>query len=702
MRSTLAVRLLVVIGGILAAFALVAGHLNRELLDGPTFAEHVDEIRRDDDVAAALGQSIATELILANPDLVALRPLVEAVATRVAGGDLLSVPTRLAAQTTHQALTEGDADSVALRIADAAAVVTAVLNALAPERAPVSAEVSVTLAALGGQDFAATTVAIASAVDGLAWLLPMLSLTCFAAAIGLSRARWRTMASVGRALTWAAVAIGILLVVGGFVVRRFDDHVLSGAVVRATWDVMIRPLWWGVVILAAAGVAVLLACTSSAPAVMADQAARVRDAVLRSPRRPVGVVVRALVAVVIGAAAIADPIGLIEPVLVLGGVGLVLFAIAEIARVAAAARGDDISAAATQGTATVRSEPGRAALVVTGVAALVLLAGVVVLARPGGDVEGAEAAPGDGTVCNGHPELCDRRFDDVAYAGSHNAMSVAREPGWFLAEQIDPIPVQLDQGVRALLIDVWSGIPAGDVVRTARSSYAEALAIAEEELGPEIVEAALRVADSIAGEAQGTEARFLCHGLCETGSTPFLETLGQLRGWMAANPDEVVMLFIEDHVDAALIAADVEAAGLLPLVHEPAAGAPWPTLGEMIRSGRRLVVMLEEGSGGTDVPWLVNGFEITQETPYTFPTVDSFNCDPNRGSADAPLFQLNHWLAGFSSLVTDAELVNERDVLLPRAEQCEAERGQIPNLVAVNFVTIGDVFAVVDELNGVD
>ena len=55
----------------------------------------------------------------------------------------------------------------------------------------------------------------------------------------------------------------------------------------------------------------------------------------------------------------------------------------------------------------------------------------------------------------------------------------------------------------------------------------------------------------------------MCHGLCETGSTPFLETLVQLRGWMAANPDEVVTLFIEDHVDAALIAADIEAAGLL-------------------------------------------------------------------------------------------------------------------------------------------
>ena len=173
--------------------------------------------------------------------------------------------------------------------------------------------------------------------------------------------------------------------------------------------------------------------------------------------------------------------------------------------------------------------------------------------------------------------------------------------------------------------------------------------------------------------------------------------LGELRGWMAANPDEVVTLFIEDHVDAGLIAADVEAAGLLPAGLRAAPGEPWPTLGEMIRSGERLVVMLEEGDGGDEAPWLVNGFEHTQDTPYTFPTVDSFSCDPNRGPADAPLLLLNHWLSGFTSLVTDAQLVNDRDVLLPERSSAQAERGTIPNFVAVNYVAIGDVYDVVDD-----
>ena len=193
----------------------------------------------------------------------------------------------------------------------------------------------------------------------------------------------------------------------------------------------------------------------------------------------------------------------------------------------------------------------------------------------------------------------------------------------------------------------------------------------------------------------------MCHGLCETGSTSFLDTLEQLRGWMVANPDEVVTLFIEDHVDSSLIAADVEAAGLLDFVYDPSTGDPWPTLGEMIRSGKRLVVMVEEGNGGAAAPWLVNGFEHTRDTPYTFPTVESFSCDPNRGPDDAPLLLLNHWLSGFRNLVSDAQLVNASDVLLPRAQQCQEERGSIPNFVAVNYVALGDVYDVVDELNGV-
>ena len=50
---------------------------------------------------------------------------------------------------------------------------------------------------------------------------------------------------------------------------------------------------------------------------------------------------------------------------------------------------------------------------------------------------------------------------------------------------------------------------------------------------------------------------------------------------------------------------------------------------------------------------------------------------------------------------SDAAAINAYDFLLGRAQQCAAQRGQIPNFVAINFYLNGDVLAVVDELNGV-
>src|SRR5690606_3898744 len=58
-HSVAAVRALVALGAVLTALSLLAGHANRHLLDGPTFAEHVDQIRTDDAVSVVLGRAIS-------------------------------------------------------------------------------------------------------------------------------------------------------------------------------------------------------------------------------------------------------------------------------------------------------------------------------------------------------------------------------------------------------------------------------------------------------------------------------------------------------------------------------------------------------------------------------------------------------------------------------------------------------------------
>ena len=78
------------------------------------------------------------------------------------------------------------------------------------------------------------------------------------------------------------------------------------------------------------------------------------------------------------------------------------------------------------------------------------------------------------------------------------------------------------------------------------------------------------------------------------------------------------------------------------------------------------------------------------------------SCEPNRGPEDAPVFLLNHWITTDPvPLPSNAAKVNAYDKLLARVDECRKIRHHMPNLVAVNFYREGDVFGVVDRLNGI-
>src|SRR3977135_529737 len=70
--------------------------------------------------------------------------------------------------------------------------------------------------------------------------------------------------------------------------------------------------------------------------------------------------------------------------------------------------------------------------------------------------------------CNGASALCDRRLDEVIFPGTHNSFAASDEPGWYFANQRYGISRQLDDGIRALLIDVHFGVhdPSSGRVRT--------------------------------------------------------------------------------------------------------------------------------------------------------------------------------------------------------------------------------------------
>jgi hypothetical protein len=115
----------------------------------------------------------------------------------------------------------------------------------------------------------------------------------------------------------------------------------------------------------------------------------------------------------------------------------------------------------------------------------------------------------------------------------------------------------------------------------------------------------------------------------------------------------------------------------------------------------RLIVRFG-GAALAGVPWIHPAFEVMQETPYSFHDPSEFSCRPNRGGRSGSLLLLNHWIeTAPAPLPSNAEKVNAYDFLLNRARRCQKERGKLPNLVAVDFYHTGDLFAVIETLNGI-
>lgn len=286
--------------------------------------------------------------------------------------------------------------------------------------------------------------------------------------------------------------------------------------------------------------------------------------------------------------------------------------------------------------------------------------------------------------CNGHPELCDRPVNAVVFASTHNAMSITQY-GWLWPMQDGTVTDQLEAGVRGLLVDTHYLEDEEE-----ESEFLASLSPAERAVAEEAI-ASFR--------SEGLEGVLLCHENCRLGATPLSNTLGELREFLETHPREVLVLIFQDEISAADAGQVVEAHGLVPYIYTHREGEPWPTLRQMIDANQRLIIMAE--NEGPPPDWYTNAWEVTEETPYTFVFEEGFSCEPKRGGTGKPFFLLNHWIQRIAPNRVDAAKVNAYDLLLNRARQCEAERGKLPNFIAINFYGQGDLFRVVDTLNGV-
>ena len=185
--------------------------------------------------------------------------------------------------------------------------------------------------------------------------------------------------------------------------------------------------------------------------------------------------------------------------------------------------------------------------------------------------------------------------------------------------------------------------------------------------------------------------------------------LDDIHDFLVANPNEVLVVINQDYVTPEDFVGAVKRrrARASSSTAGPTDG-DWPTLREMIDRNQRVVFLAENHAGAA--PWYHPAYEaITEETPYTFPRSPQLtdpaklpaSCKPNRGPEGAPLFLINHWIS------TDpVPRPSDAQRSTPTTRCCGARgmpaiRDHLPNLLAVNFYRRGDLFRVVDTLNGV-
>jgi hypothetical protein len=292
-------------------------------------------------------------------------------------------------------------------------------------------------------------------------------------------------------------------------------------------------------------------------------------------------------------------------------------------------------------------------------------------------------------------------LNEVVFAGTHNSMAASSAPGnWFFARHTDDIGAQLARGVRAFLVDLHYGYHSGTVVRT-DYRYATEEAEAKRELTPKEATAVAGLIGSTGGIVDEDRREvYLCHVYCEMGATLARDMFRRVHDFLRENPNDVVIFVVEDHVDSEDAIDAFADGGLDDHAYTWRPGEQLPTLREMIESEENLLVLVENEGGAT--PWYIPAWKgALADTPFAFDTVDDFTCDPYRGRTGSPLLLVNHWLATDPPTLQSAAEANAHTVLRERALDCIDERGQLPNIIAVDFSTKGDLLEVVDQLNGV-
>ena len=200
--------------------------------------------------------------------------------------------------------------------------------------------------------------------------------------------------------------------------------------------------------------------------------------------------------------------------------------------------------------------------------------------------------------CNGSIDLCSKQYNEVAYLTTHNAFN-SDEDGLLFPNQSNNIASQLNDGVRGLMIDVYS-LPI-----------------------------------------LGTRVAY--HSIIGLGYIPLSDIFNDIKIFLDNNPNEIVTIILECYVTSNDIESEINQSGLSNYLYTHNNSIGWPTLQNMIDNNSRLVIFTDVDDASSSQNWYHYVWDYAAETHYSVGTINDFTCDFNRGDPLNDLFIFN-WL----------------------------------------------------------
>lgn len=315
----------------------------------------------------------------------------------------------------------------------------------------------------------------------------------------------------------------------------------------------------------------------------------------------------------------------------------------------------------------------------------------------------------------------DLSLSSVSFVGAHNS-SISKEKGWIYAQQAVGLEKQFTQyGVRAFKVPLHWYNPA----LTATGWVRRLLGLKKK--APYI---------ALCHESHGGDNCFLTRlqRTLMAAPEPALDYLITLRKLLESNPDEVVILILEDYLSSKTkengmkgdglsikeqLGELLEQAGLTEYIYvlgKDYQAQDWPTLGTLRHENRRLIIISNRSEDGMD------HVSLYRETAFQYTLNDLLNGNDDeqlRGNSRdrtgrSHFFLMNHFVEysvsrdsveglflrfvpeAVAHRVNDAldsvdySELNAYPLVMDRIAHLTELQGRFPNIVLIDFVNKGD------------